>query len=187
EVGMERGELALALEQDRPLRPDRRRRRAAGAERRELVREPVADELEDRLRPVEAGHAGLAELAHAQAGGQLVLDERRGRPRKEDLTAVAEVADPRGLVHREADVALAVHGRLPRVEPHPDAHGAVVGPRMCRERPLRGRRPCYGRARAAEDEEERVALAVDLDALVLAEGRPQERVVVAEQARIRIA
>src|SRR5581483_3151952 len=186
EIGVQRGELALALEQDRPLGADRRRRRPARAEPRELVRQPLADELEDRLRAVEAGDAGLPELAHAQGGRQLVLDERSGRAREQDLPAVAEVADPRGLVHREADIALAVHGRLARVQPHPDADGAAVRPRMRRERSLRRRGAGDGRARAAKDEEEGVALSVDLDALVLGEGRPEERVVLAEEPTVLV-
>ena len=146
DVGVEGGELAFALEQGRALRPGRGGARAACPEGREPVGEPLADELEDRLGPVEPGDAGLAELAQPDAAPQLVLDERGRRPRDEDLPAVPEVADAGRLVDGEADVPVAVHGRLARVEPHADAD--VPRPRASRGRRARTaprrppRRPC---------------------------------------------
>ena len=73
-------ELAFALEQRRPLGLRRPGARPAGAERREAVGQAFADELEDRLRPVEPGDARLAEVAELHAGLELVLDQRRRRP-----------------------------------------------------------------------------------------------------------
>src|SRR5581483_3205383 len=151
------------------------------------VGKALADELEDRLWPVEAGHARLAELADAQVCRQIVLDEHRRRAREEDLAAVAEVADPGRLVHGEADVALAVHGGLARVNPHAHPDGAVLGPGVRGEGPLGRGGGGDGRAGASEDEEEGVALAVDLDALLARERVAQEGVVPAEERAVAVA
>ena len=89
---------------------------------------------------------------------------------------MAEVADARRLVHGEPDVAVvAVDRGLAGVDA--DAHARRGRPpaSLRRDRPLRrdGRRD---RAPGApEDEEERVALAVDLDALVGGECVAEER------------
>jgi hypothetical protein len=83
---------------------------------------------------------------------------------------VAGVADPRRLVHGEADVAVGRDRRLARVDTHPYPHLDVVGPVVRRERPLCLGRRLDRRARAAEDDEERVALRVDLEAAGVGEG-----------------
>src|SRR5262249_28048347 len=118
---------------------------------------------------------------------EVVLDERRRRPGDEDLAAVAEVADPRRLVDSEADVALPVDRRLARVQAEPDPHGRLLGPVVGEHRALGRGRGEDGGARAPEDEEERIALAVDLDPSVGREGLPENRVVCRKQLAVPVA
>src|SRR5205085_4273353 len=97
----------------------------------------------------------------------LRVDERLGRLRHEHLPAVTDGGDTRTLVHVETDVTLFRKPRLARVQTHPHANRATgkcalaVGSSGDRVR------------RAGEDDEERITLRVDLDALVLSE-RPAE-------------
>ena len=98
-----------------------------------------------------------------------------------------EVADPCGLVHGEADVPVAVHGGLAGVHADADADGAVLGPAVRGHRPLRRRGSGDRRRRAPEDEEEGVALPVDLRPVMGAEGLAQQRVVLREQGAVALA
>ena len=90
---------------------------------------------------------------------------------------MAEIAEPGRLVHRESDVAVAADRRLARVQADPDVHAAVLRPVGVAHRALGGDGRRDGGSGAAEDEEEGVALAVDLDPAVLREGAPQQLVV----------
>ena len=98
-----------------------------------------------------------------------------------------EVADPRGLVDRKADIALAVDGGLAGVDAHADLHDPVLRPLVGRQGALRrdGRRDRS--PRAAEHEEERVALAVDLDPAVLGKGVAEQDVVLREDTGVTLA
>ena len=100
---------------------------------------------------------------------------------------MAGVADPRGLVDGEADVPVLAERRLTGVDAHAHAHDGPLGPLLARERLLAGDRTLDGRARAAEDREERIALPVDLGAARLLEGLPQELVVDREDAAVVVA
>ena len=108
--------------------------------------------------------------------------------REQHLPAVTRVADAGGLVDGEADVAVACRR----------------SPRRCAAPCARGPRPPSGhscsasarwaaaeasdrRARAAEDDEERVALGVDLDPAGLREGRAQKPVVRGEHVAVAVA
>jgi hypothetical protein len=95
---------------------------------------------------------------------ELLLHELARRVRQQHLAAVAGRADACGTVDAEADIALAADGRLPRVQTHPHLHLGAVRPLLHCESALRDdcRSKCV--VRAGEDEEERVALIVDLPA-----------------------
>ena len=88
-------------------RLDRLRERGHRAQRRERVVEPVGDDLVDPLGPVESLEHVLAEITQLEAGDLVLVDETGGRPREEDLTAVAERTDPRRPVDAHAEVAVA--------------------------------------------------------------------------------
>ena len=134
------------------------------------------------------GDARLAEVAELHAGLELVLDERRRRPRDEDLAAVPEVADPGGLVHGEADVARR-RSRRPR---------PVCTPTRTRTAPSSGQ-PCAAIARCAAAAAATAVAALRKTKkkaspwrsisvpLVRAEGLPQQRVVLREQGAVALA
>ncbi len=71
------------------------------AERGELIREVVGDQLIDQLRLAQASELEPAELAYGQ------VDCCRRLLRGQDMPAVAGLADPRGAVDVEADEAVA--------------------------------------------------------------------------------
>src|SRR3954447_16860979 len=192
--GLDRGDLRLALEQwrgsDLDLEGPPRGSRlllVTGLEWREVTRQAVDVELVQRLRPVEVPKLRRPELAQAHVGGQLAPDQIGRRARQEDLAAMPRVADARGLVHREPDVAVAPEARLPRVNAHADAHGHSIRPLVRRERALsRGYGSDRG-ARTAEDDEEGIALRPDLDSAQLGEGSAQEPVVHGENVPVPVA
>src|SRR4051812_49283912 len=70
---------------------------------------------------------------------------------------------------------------------HADPDPAALGPLVLGERLLRVRRGGDGFARPAERHEERVALSVDLLALVRLEGRSQQAVVRVTDVRVTAA
>src|SRR5205823_2466145 len=72
----------------------------------------------------------LAEVAHADALGEIVADERTGRLGGEDLPAVAGRADACRPDDVQADVSLLADGRLARVQAHPHADLGPAGPRV---------------------------------------------------------
>ena len=139
------------------------------------------------LRPVEPVEAVLAQVAQSHAAGKVVLHEPGGRAREQDLAPVPGVADPGGLVHREADVPVLAEGRLARVQPHPHLDDRAVRPLLRHQAPLSGDRGLERGARAAEDREERVALPVDLDPARLLEREPEHLVVEAEHLPVLLA
>src|SRR5262249_60790984 len=128
--------------------------------------------------PPEAGQAARPELEELATARQVALDERGGRRREQNLAAVAGVADARSLVDGEAHVAVAADRRLAGVEPHADANGRIRRPRVTREVALRLDGGADGRSGAPEDDHERIALVMCLDAVLALERRAQRRVVI---------
>ena len=93
-------------------------------------------------------------------------------------------ADSSGLVDADPDVALLADLRLARMQTHADEELDIVGPRMRRQIALRvgGRRD--GVLRAAEGDEEGVALGVDLVSTMGRERRSQDPLVLCEHASV---
>ena len=119
----------------------------------------------------------LAEVPLDDPGEGVVGEHGRGRLRGEDLSAVTCGHDPRRAVDAHAVVAGLRDGRLAGVQPHPDAHLAVLGPGVRRARA--GVSCCRrGVAGPGEDVEERIALGVDLLAAVARERLAHEPLVV---------
>jgi hypothetical protein len=118
----------------------------------------------------------LAEVAQVE----VVRDEVASRLREQHLASVRGAHDPGRTVDVHADVALVRHLRLARVQSHPHAH-----PTIC-ERALRllcSRGPIV---RALERNEERVALRVDLDAVVAPERLPQQPTMVRQDVDVAV-
>jgi hypothetical protein len=193
--GVQRRELGLALEQrggrDRHLRSAARNARLllllARRERRELPGQARDLELVEPLGPLDVRQRGLAEVAQPQVGPELAAHQGRRGAREQHLAAVPRVADPRRLVHRQADVAVRADARLAGVQAHPDANVDVVGPLLLGERTLRRRRRLHAGTGAAEDDEERVALGLDLHPATVGEGRAQEAVVGRQDLPVPVA
>ena len=89
---------------------------------------------------------------------------------------MADVADPGCLVHGVADVAV-VTGQPRPCGGDPHADGAALWPGVPGDRPLGGDGGGERRPRPREGDEERVGLAVDLDASVGGEDAAEELVV----------
>ena len=157
-----------------------RRRVGFQARRKELVDPDGAVEV---LQPV------LAQIAKLDAGEVVcvVLEERDGRLRDQDLPAVSHCAQSRGPVDCEADVAPV--GDLGRagVEADPHAQLGAGRPRMLPQRPLGGDRGEHPVARAAKRGEERVSLRIDLVPAVGGEGLAQEPLVLGEDGPVLVA
>jgi hypothetical protein len=159
----------------------------AGRERRKLKSQPGNLELEEPFGPVEVRKHRRPEVEQGELARQVMPDEVRGRAREQHLPTVTRVADARGLVDGEPDVAVCSDAGLAGVQPHADAHLHVVRPVVLGERELPGGGGLERRAGAAEDDEERVALGVDLDPANLRERRAQEAVVRREHVAVAVA
>ena len=75
-------------------------------------------------------------------------------------------AQTRRIVDVDAPVVVVADPRVARVDAHPHAQVAAVGPLVSRQRGLRGRGGLDGGAGLAEDDQEGVAVGVHLDAAV---------------------
>ena len=123
-------------------------------------REVAVAELEEALRADRVLQPVFAEVADRSVSRY----EAARRLGDDDLSAVRRGCDPRGAVDVHADVVLLGHERLAGVDAHPDPDWARS------ERCLRLGRGGDGVGRPRERDEERVALGVDLDPVVSAEG-----------------
>src|SRR6266568_3154793 len=83
-------------------------------------------------------------------------------------------------MNTEPVVSLAGTARLRGVNPHPYSYFASFRPIVVRKRPLRLDRGPRGLVRAAEGEEEGIALVVDFLAAVVLRGRAQDPPVLRE-------
>jgi hypothetical protein len=107
--------------------------------------------------------------------------ELLARPvREQHLSAAARLADPRGSVHVESEVAVGASSRLAGVHAHAHAELDAVRPRVLGEGVL-CRHDCTGCAEGvAEDEEELIAAMVDHMAVDCGDGFVQQPAVVGE-------
>ena len=155
-------------------------------QRRELGLQPLDLELEERLGALDVLQSIRAEVAERDALDP-VLDELAGRVRQQHLTAVGDRADPRRAMYPQPDVALLPDDGLSGMQPHPHAHLATLGPGVLRKRPLRDHHGFQRRVRAAEREEEPVALRVDLTTLARLSRLPEDAPVLTEHSSISVA
>jgi hypothetical protein len=121
-----------------------------------VVLEPGRDELVEMLRLVEVLELVLTEVSQGDVGDGVVAEQLASGLRDEHLTAVPGRADARRAVDAEADVTLASHGRLARVDAHPHAKLCVVGPHVLRKPALTRDRGRHGVLGPPEGDEERV-------------------------------
>ncbi|CAN5296444.1 hypothetical protein BH09ACT13_BH09ACT13_04620 [soil metagenome] len=96
-------------------------------------------------------------------------------------------SDPRRAMHSHADVALLADDGLTRVQPHPHADLATVGPVVLGERALRDDRRSESRIRTREREEERVSLRVDLAPAALGRGLADGALVLCPDGAVALA
>ncbi len=158
-----------------------------GADGRKGLWQAACRDLEEVLCLGEVLQPMLAEVGQADVGRQHAGDEVVGRARDEDLAAVADARDACRPVDVEPDVADPVARRLAGVDAHPHADRAVIRPGVPDQRALRGD---GGRDRgvgAREGEVEAVAGRALLDPFVLAEGRPEQAMMVDEQIGVASA
>ena len=141
----------------------------------------------ETLGAADALELALAEVAQLETRKRVVAEEPVRRPGDEDLPAARDRHDPRGPVHRQAEVAALGGLGLPGVDAdaHPDV--GAVGPVVLRERPLSVERSPHGLLRVCEREEERLALRVDLVPGMRREGVPQQPLMAAHHVRPPLA
>ncbi len=181
-AGPRDGEEASAVREQRDellellLAPDERERDhgQVGRIERPQRREVAGAELVQMLGSGEVLQTVLAEVANGGVGGE----ELPGRLGDDDLPAVRGGRDPRRAVDVDPDVALVRRLWLTGVDSDAHADGAALE-RVAR---VGGRRHCVRCAR--EGNEERVALRVDLDAVVSRERFSQGAAVLREEIRV---
>ncbi len=103
------------------------------------------------------------------------IDERLRRLREENLAAVADRRDARALVDVEPDVALLGQPGLAGVETHSRLDGAAC------EGALAVTGSGDGVRGPREGDEEGIALGIDLDAVVLGDGRAKQPAVLVKR------
>ena len=128
-----------------------------GLQERELRAEPIDLELVDPLRGRQIFEAMGPEIAHRR------VHQRVGRLREEDLPAVTDSRDAGALVDVEAYIPFVGEPRLAAVKPHTNLD------RPADQRLLRLGGGSHGIRGSCERDEERVALGIDLDAVVAVE------------------
>ncbi len=156
-------------------------------QRWKVARQAGDEELEELLGLGQVLERVGTELAEAIPLAVAVVQAFSGLARHHDLTAVGGCRDPRSSMNVDAHIAFADLHRLTAVKPHPDAELDIAGPAMRVEGGLGV--GCGGdRALSLlEDDEEAVALGVDLATAMGLERRPQYPPVVGKQHRIVIA
>jgi hypothetical protein len=138
-------------------------------------------------RLVDVLQVALAEREHRDARRERRPHQRTGRLRQEHVTAAAGAAETRGAHDVEPEVALLADRRLARVQPDPHVHRDPAWPVVRDVRPLHLGRRRDRVARAHEREEERVALRVDLDAVVRGERAAHEPPVIRQHLGVAVA
>src|SRR5262245_50060065 len=141
---------------------------------RKITRQALDLELEDPLRPIDVLEPKLAQIAQADVRREVVLDKLAGRVREQHLSAMPGPADAGRTVDAETDVTALGGDGLARVDSHSHTELHSLGPPVPGERALRCDRRGDRIARAAEGDEERIALGVDLLTAVRLEGLAQE-------------
>ena len=145
------------------------------------------DGLEHGLRLVEVLQRPLAQVAHRDAGRQVVGDHGPRRGGHEDLAARAGLAQARRQVHADAVVALLGPARLAGVQRHPRPHDGVAGPAVARHRALRSDRRRHPVPGACERDEAAVAARVDLVAAVPRDDSAQEPAMLVQDLAVAVA
>jgi hypothetical protein len=152
---------------------------------RKVVGQAVSRRLVETHRTIEVLESLLAEVAERDVKVLLlVLEQGLRRLGNENLPAVPGRADTRGPVHREARIAAVARDGLARVKPHANLDLDSGGPLMRAKGELALHRGEERISRARERNEERVALGIDLVAVVSGERRTQQIPMVGEHGRI---
>ena len=144
--------------------------------------------MNETLGPLEVLQPEFAEVTQLETVTQRILRELACGPRQEHLAAVGRRRDPGRPVHVDADVVVAAQRALPRVQAHPNPHGAHLrGPRLGGQGTLDGGGGRHRGGRTLENHEEGVALGRDLDAAGGVERGSKQRVVTLKERRERVA
>ena len=160
-------------------------RREPRAQWGKFRREARRGQLEQALWLVEVLETMLAQV-HERMGGRVVEKQVVGGLGNEDLAAMPHGADPGRPVDADADVAVARGRRLGGMDGHPDPDRRSLRPALLRQRPLGIDGRADRIARPLERHEERVALRVDLVAVVDADRRADQLLVETEQLAVAI-
>jgi hypothetical protein len=178
------GRVAFPADDGRGLRRQVVGRRLEAAQRGEPGGQPVGEQLVERLGGREVLEPVDPQPDHAHPGGPVPVQQRLGRRRQQDLTAVPGSGDPGDPVHVHPDVAVAARDTLAGVETHPDPHLPPLGPRVRGQAALHRDRCLHRIDGRAEDAEEGVPFGRHLDTVVVNQLAPHDGVVVEEEAGV---
>src|SRR3989440_9027427 len=127
------------------------------------------------------------EVLERQAGWKDMIDQRARRFRDEYLAAMRRAGDPGGAVDIEAEVLVTDERRLPGVQPDAHLNAPSLGPGMRLQSLLRRRRAAEGIQRAAEHDQEGVALGAELLAARLGQRLAKHRVMGEQHVGVAVA
>jgi hypothetical protein len=146
----------------------------------------VGLELEDLFGPAEVLHPVETKIPEKGAYGHRVADQGSRRGRDHDLTPVGDCRNPSSTVNVETDKANCCLRRLAGVDAHADANRFASCPWVRNECLLNLDRRGHAGARRRERREQRVALGVNLLAVVCYEAGPDEPMMNRENLRVDI-
>jgi hypothetical protein len=152
----------------------------------ECRRQAVRDDL---VEPFWAGHvleSVLAQVDERDSTGEVTGNQVVRRLLDQDLTAVADGADPRSAMDVKADQSRGADVRLARMDAHPDPDVRSLGPRVTGQAPLRRDRRKQRTARGREGEVEAVSGRALLDATLVSKGIFEQPMVVRQGFRVAL-
>ena len=125
-----------------------------GLELREGLEEPGRDQLIEMLRLVKVLQLVLAQVTQRDVRDRILAKQLAGGLGDKYLAPVTGSADPGRAMHAKADISLAAHSRLARVNAHPDAKLRAVRPSVRAEAALARDCSRYRVLGASEGDEE---------------------------------
>ena len=151
-------------------------------QRREVGREALDDQLVEALRAGQVLEPMVAQVVHLEA----LVQQRPGGLREQHLPAVRGRHHPRGVVDVQPHVVAPDDARLAGVQAHPHPDLGVRRPGVLGERALALGGRSSRVARRGEHDEEGVALAAHVVAVVPFEGLAEQAPVLRQEVGVRV-
>ena len=174
--------VVVATDERGTLEREVRRARFVGADRREIARESLDDDVVQVLRVVDVLQQVGAEVAELHAVRKRALHEGTCRVGDEDLAAVSQRGDPGGAMDVDADVVVTTQPALPGMESHPHADRRFLRPPFGCKAALRVHGGVDRSRRGRECREEGVAFGPHDGSVSVVDRAAEDLVVTVQQA-----